>query len=139
GRSRPAGGPGVNPFYRHVVLPPVRLLTRRDAEVAMHSHLRSMELLQRSPRALRLLASAEGLPAPLPRQGVMDGPVFPHPFGIAAGLDKNASVVPAFLAHHAPGFVEVGTVTLRPQPGNPPPRIRRGDALHLVNAMGFPN
>ena len=137
--SRVAWVGGMNPLYRHVLLPPVRYLTRRDAEVAMDWHLRSMQLAQRSPLALRLLARGEGPPDPALRQALMDGLVFPHPIGIAAGLDKNAAVVPAFEAHHSPGFVEVGTVTLRPQPGNPRPRIRRRDADHLINSMGFPN
>jgi dihydroorotate dehydrogenase len=130
----------VNPLYRHVLLPPVRLLTRRDAEVAMDWHLGAMKRVQRSPRALRLLARGhEPAAEPLLAQDLMGGVRFPHPFGIAAGLDKNAAVVPAFVAHHSPGFVEVGTVTLRPQPGNPRPRIVRHGRDHLINSMGFPN
>ena len=69
----------------------------------------------------------------------MGGLRFPHPFGVAAGYDKNGAVYPAFEAHFTPGFVEVGTVTLRPQAGNPRPRVHRLPGDHLLNAMGFPN
>lgn len=136
-------GDAVNPLYRHVLLPPVRYLTRRDAEVAMDWHLRTMRAVQRSGWALRLMARGDRAAGPVSgpplAQELMDGLRFPHPFGIAAGLDKNAAVVPAFAAHHSPGFIEVGTVTLRPQPGNPRPRITRPDRDHLLNSMGFPN
>jgi len=141
---RPAPGEGgreelVNPFYQRVLLPPVRYLTRGDAEVAMDWHLRSLRLAQRRPAVLRLLARRHGPPDPCLAQELMGGLRFPQPVGIAAGLDKNAAVHPALAAHHAPGFIEVGTVTRRAQPGNPRPRIRRRGPHHLINAMGFPN
>jgi dihydroorotate dehydrogenase len=64
---------------------------------------------------------------------------FPTPLGVAAGLDKDATWYADLLALGF-GFVEVGTVTARPQAGNPRPRIER---LHgqraLINRMGFPN
>ena len=52
------------------------------------------------------------------------GHEFANPLGLAAGLDKNASVIPG-LARMGFGFLEVGTVTPRPQPGNPKPRMFR--------------
>lgn len=59
--------------------------------------------------------------------------------GLAAGLDKDAEAVTAW-EHLGFGFVEVGTVTPRPQAGNPRPRVRRlPDAQAVVNAMGFPS
>ncbi len=63
---------------------------------------------------------------------------FPNPVGLAAGFDKNAEVVAPMLSHGF-GFVECGTVTPRPQDGNPKPRIFR-DATHeaVINRMGFP-
>jgi dihydroorotate dehydrogenase len=62
---------------------------------------------------------------------------FPNPVGLAAGLDKNAEHVDA-LAALGFGFVEVGTVTPRPQPGNPRPRLfRLPEASALINRMGF--
>ncbi|HEY3867015.1 MAG TPA: quinone-dependent dihydroorotate dehydrogenase [Actinocrinis sp.] len=64
---------------------------------------------------------------------------FPGPLGVAAGFDKNAVGV-AGLAALGFGFVEVGTVTARPQPGNPAPRLFRLPADRaLVNRMGFNN
>jgi dihydroorotate dehydrogenase len=64
---------------------------------------------------------------------------FPSPLGVAAGLDKDASCFEG-LSLLGFGFVEVGTVTAHPQPGNPPPRVFRvlGDRA-LLNRMGFPN
>lgn len=64
---------------------------------------------------------------------------FPNPIGLAAGLDKNAEHVDA-LAALGFGFVEVGTVTPRPQPGNPKPRLfRLASANALINRFGFNN
>lgn len=64
---------------------------------------------------------------------------FAHPLGLAAGFDKNGA-----LPHVWPalgfGFAEIGTVTARPQPGNPPPRLFRLPAEHaLINRLGFNN
>ncbi len=62
---------------------------------------------------------------------------FPSPVGLAAGFDKDGRLVPAFAALGA-GSVEVGTVTPRPQPGNPRPRLFRLAAQEsLQNALGF--
>jgi dihydroorotate dehydrogenase len=62
---------------------------------------------------------------------------FPNPVGIAAGFDKNAEV-PDALLRAGFGFVEVGTVTPLPQPGNPRPRLFRLDADHaVINRLGF--
>lgn len=64
---------------------------------------------------------------------------FANPLGIAAGFDKNG-VVAGQLASLGFGFVEVGTVTLRPQPGNPKPRMfRLPDDQALINRLGFNN
>ncbi len=79
------------------------------------------------------------------RPHVADDPVelmglaFPNPVGLAAGLDKNAEHIDA-LADFGFGFIEVGTVTPRPQPGNPAPRLfRLPKAAALINRMGFNN
>src|SRR5580692_8104102 len=62
---------------------------------------------------------------------------FPNPVGIAAGFDKNAEV-PDALLRVGFGFVEVGTITPLPQPGNPRPRLFRLDADHgVINRLGF--
>ena len=64
---------------------------------------------------------------------------FPHAFGLAAGFDKNAKAVPGLLGLGF-GHVEIGTVTARPQPGNPKPRLfRLLDDRAVVNRMGFNN
>ena len=68
--------------------------------------------------ANRLLASCQKLPV-----RVM-GLDFPNPVGLAAGLDKNGDYIDA-LGGLGFGFIEVGTVTPRPQPGNPKPRVFR--------------
>ena len=67
------------------------------------------------------------------------GLTFASPLGVAAGLDKDAAAVGA-LGALGFGAVEIGTVTPRPQPGNPRPRIARALADRaIVNAMGFPS
>ena len=73
-----------------------------------------------------------------PRLGLrMFGLNFPNPVGMAAGFDKNAEV-PDALLHLGFGFVEVGTITPEPQPGNPRPRLFRLDADHgVINRLGF--
>lgn len=90
---------------------------------------------------LKLLRAGAG--AVWPR--VADAPVevmglhFANPVGVAAGLDKNGDCVDG-LARLGFGFIEVGTVTPRPQPGNPRPRMfRLSGAQAVVNRMGFNN
>ncbi len=64
---------------------------------------------------------------------------FPNPVGLAAGLDKDAAHIDA-LARLGFGFIEVGTVTPRPQPGNPRPRLFRiVEKEALINRLGFNN
>jgi dihydroorotate dehydrogenase len=64
---------------------------------------------------------------------------FPNRLGLAAGLDKNAAYVDA-LGALGFGFIEVGTVTPKPQRGNPRPRLfRLAEDCALINRMGFPN
>ena len=79
------------------------------------------------------------------KQRVTESPVkvmginFPNPLGLAAGLDKNGECIDAFAAMGF-GFVEVGTITPRPQPGNDKPRIfRLPEASAIINRMGFNN
>ncbi|AMW79205.1 dihydroorotate dehydrogenase [Acinetobacter sp. TGL-Y2] len=64
---------------------------------------------------------------------------FPNPVGLAAGLDKNGAYIDA-LASLGFGFIEIGTITPRPQAGNPQPRLFRIPKAHaIINRMGFNN
>ncbi|TNC97026.1 MAG: dihydroorotate dehydrogenase (fumarate) [Gallionellaceae bacterium] len=64
---------------------------------------------------------------------------FPNPVGLAAGLDKNGDCING-LAALGFGFIEIGTITPRPQPGNPRPRLfRLPEAKAIINRMGFNN
>lgn len=85
-----------------------------------------------------LLGGLLGKPVPARPVRAM-GLDFPNPVGLAAGLDKNAEHIDA-LAALGFGFIEVGTVTPRPQPGNPRPRLfRLPRANALINRFGFNN
>ena len=100
------------------------------------SHELSIDLIGAGGR-LGLNGLLSKAPARLPVR-VM-GLDFPHPVGLAAGLDKNGDAIDGF-AQLGFGFVEIGTVTPRPQPGNPKPRLfRLPQAEAIINRMGFNN
>lgn len=81
------------------------------------------------------LNSAQNLSAPVEVMGIH----FKNPVGLAAGLDKNGDYIDG-LAALGFGFVEIGTITPRPQPGNPKPRLFRApEQRAIVNRMGFNN
>ena len=104
-----------------------------DAEKAHDLGLAALEAAYRTGLN-PLLASR---PAPLPTR--VFGIDFPNPVGLAAGLDKNAAHIDA-LAALGFGFIEVGTVTPRPQPGNPKPRMfRLPEHEAVINRLGFNN
>jgi len=106
-------------------------LFQLDAEVA---HELTIAALSRMSRAAGLLQWA----APNAPRQVM-GLDFKNPVGLAAGLDKNGACIDAWAALGF-GFIEVGTVTPRPQPGNPKPRLFRLTAQQaLINRLGFNN
>jgi dihydroorotate dehydrogenase len=122
-------------WYRNVVRP---WFFRLDPEVAH----------ERAVRALRVASALAPVRAVMrwrARAGVRCGPVdlfglrFPNRVGLAAGFDKNAVCWRA-LAALGFGHVEVGTVTLQAQPGNPQPRVfRYPPELAVINRMGFNN
>ncbi|MBN4665104.1 quinone-dependent dihydroorotate dehydrogenase [Pandoraea nosoerga] len=120
------------------MLAPLYPLARRalfclDAEQAHHLTLATL----RGAASLGL-AGLAGQTLPEDPRTVM-GIRFPNPVGLAAGLDKDGSCIDG-LAALGFGFVEVGTVTPRPQPGNPKPRIfRLPQAEAIINRMGFNN
>ena len=109
------------------------LLFRLDPE---HAHDLSLGAL-RAMRPLGLPRLLAGVSPKLETQVL--GLQFPNPVGLAAGLDKNGDYIRALNALGF-GFIEVGTVTPRPQPGNPKPRMFRLPAANaLINRMGFNN
>jgi dihydroorotate dehydrogenase len=113
------------------------LLFRLDAEAAHEFASEQMMRLQRLPLALRAIDAFCAPPKSAAKQ--LFGLTFRSPIGIAAGFDKSATLM-SFLAALGFGFIEVGTVTLRPQPGNPKPRLfRLADRKALINRMGFNN
>ena len=113
------------------------LLFMLDPEAAHEWTTEQMIGLQQIPIALQLIEKICRPPASARRQ--LFGLNFPSPVGIAGGFDKNAVMVP-MLAALGFGFIEVGTVTLKPQPGNPRPRLfRYPKDRALINRLGFNN
>ena len=104
-----------------------------DPEAAHALALASLKLIERTGMASIL---ADAGPA---RSVKLMGLEFPNALGLAAGLDKNGEYIDA-LAAMGFGFIEIGTVTPRPQPGNPKPRMfRLPEAQALINRLGFNN
>ena len=101
-----------------------------------HAHNVTLSNLDRAERwgLLRCLVEQ---PTPDPRN--LCGITFPNPVGLAAGLDKDGKHIDA-LGTLGFGFLEIGTVTPKPQPGNPKPRMfRLPQAQAIINRMGFNN
>ena len=108
-------------------------LFRLDPETAHHVTLDSLNTLY----SLGFIGMAVRHSAADPR--TIMGLTFPNPVGLAAGLDKNGDYIDA-LAALGFGFIEIGTVTPLPQPGNPKPRMfRLSEAQAIINRMGFNN
>lgn len=103
------------------------------AETSHELTLRALSVAQR----LHLL---DAFVAPVPQKPVdLFGLRFANPVGLAAGLDKNGDCIDAFAALGF-GFIEIGTVTPRAQPGNPRPRLfRLPQRQAIINRMGFNN
>ena len=107
------------------------LLMRLDPERA---HALTLDLLRTAHR-LRLLSPPRAAGRPVQRMGLE----FANRVGLAAGFDKNGVCIDA-LGRLGFGFIEVGTITPRPQPGNPRPRVfRLRESRAVINRMGFPN
>jgi len=110
------------------------VLFKMEAERAHHLTLRTLAALPSLPRLMTPTVKA---PASLAQ--TIWGFTFPHPIGLAAGLDKNGVAIRG-LQNCGFAFIEVGTVTPRPQPGNPLPRLfRLTQDTALINRMGFNN
>jgi len=109
------------------------LLFQLDPEAVHDLTLKTLKFVEKSG----LLSVCSNLPVCQPRE-VM-GLTFSNPVGLAAGLDKNGAVIDG-LAALGFGFIEVGTVTPRPQPGNAKPRLFRvTEAQGIINRFGFNN
>jgi dihydroorotate dehydrogenase len=122
----PAGAFNIGAMYRHIR----SVLFLLEAEASHHAALLALRALGALPGTIRPLSGG--------RRTVM-GLQFANPVGLAAGLDKDAVAVEG-LARLGFGFIEVGTVTPRPQPGNPRPRLFRIPSQQaLINRMGFNN
>lgn len=120
-------------LYRKLVR---QLLFRLNPETAHDAVIRMARAAQRLPPAgslARLLTRSRDIPVKAA------GLRFRNPVGLAAGFDKNCEAA-RFLAGLGFGFLELGTVTLRPQPGNPKPRLfRLREDRGIINRMGFNN
>jgi dihydroorotate dehydrogenase len=117
-------------LYKHLLRPILFRAAGGDAEAIHEFTLQMLALLGRLP--MRFTGDAA-------HARTVFGVRFPNQVGLAAGMDKNGVALPAWAAMGF-GFVEVGTVTWRAQPGNPRPRIFRLPAQQaVINRMGFNN
>src|SRR5215471_4741151 len=118
--------------YERFVRP---LLFSLDAEAAHQFAIAFLGSASHIGLALQVLRCFQ----PSPKPTTVFGLNFPNPVGLAAGLDKNGVALPAWAALGF-GFIEIGTVTARAQPGNSKPRIFRLPAQRaLINRLGFNN
>lgn len=124
--------------YGRIVRPVLYRLGKGDAEIAHEQTLHGLRRLGRVPGAVSALSRSFGaIPAGAAR--TVFGIRFPGPVGLAAGMDKNGVALPAWRSLGF-GFVEVGTVTAVPQPGNEKPRLfRLVEDEAVINRMGFNN
>jgi dihydroorotate dehydrogenase len=112
---------------------PKSVLFKMDPEAAHELTMAALARFQNTP--LACLWGASSVKDPVEVAGL----TFPNRVGMAAGLDKNGRVIDG-LGAMGFGFVEVGTVTPKAQPGNPKPRMfRLPDANALINRLGFNN
>ncbi|MCS7478379.1 quinone-dependent dihydroorotate dehydrogenase [Umezawaea endophytica] len=115
--------------YKRVIRKALFRLHGGDAE---RVHETTLAALSRLSPALRFGTGARN-------ERTVFGVRFPNPVGLAAGMDKDGRALPAWAAMGF-GFVEVGTVTRHPQPGNPRPRLfRLRESEAIINRMGFNN
>src|SRR5215475_9599728 len=124
--SRHSGVEAVIRAFDALSLPLLRWLDAEDAHRLAIQGLKLLPPLRPKPDDAKLAVRAFGLN-------------FPNPVGMAAGFDKNAEVPDALLKLGF-GFVEIGTVTPKPQGGNPRPRLFRLERDEaVINRMGFNN
>ena len=120
------------------IIRPLIFATCPDAETAHERGMRALGLLNRHAQLARAVAARAVVRDARLERTVM-GLRFPNPVGLAGGFDKNAIAPRAFEALGF-GFVEIGTVTRHPQPGNPRPRVFRFPKDEaILNRFGFNN
>ena len=121
--------------YRSFIRPLLFCLPPEAAHRWTMAALRVFSILPFGPAVVKFFSGKVPHSEPL----VVSGLAFPNPVGLAAGLDKDAEAVAA-LGALGFGFVEIGTLTPKPQPGNPQPRLfRLPKDRGLINRMGFNN
>jgi dihydroorotate dehydrogenase len=109
-------------------------LFRLDAEVAHHASLAALRIAEKTG-LLGLLSQEDEFSSPVEVMGLK----FPNRVGLAAGMDKEGNTIDA-LGRLGFGSIEIGTITPRPQAGNPKPRLfRLIDHEAIINRMGFNN
>lgn len=122
-------------MYKQILRP---LLFSFDAETAHHLTIKSLKVLFKIPALRGLTRRVMRVRHPSLEREVF-GLKFPNPVGLAAGFDKDAKLIDE-LSSFGFGFIEVGTVTPKPQEGNPKPRLfRLIEDEAVINRMGFNN
>lgn len=122
-------------MYKQLIFP---ILSQFDPERVHYLAMQALVWAHKIPGFPRLIQSFATYRHPSLERQVM-GLTFPNPVGLAAGFDKNGVWIDE-LASLGFGFVEIGTVTPKPQAGNPQPRLFRLKADEaLINRMGFNN
>ncbi|WP_334073328.1 MULTISPECIES: quinone-dependent dihydroorotate dehydrogenase [Paenibacillus] len=123
-------------LYRRLGKP---VFFKLDPERAHHLVIGGLHTAAKIPGMLPVMRGLYGISEARELSSKLFGVHFPSPVGLAAGLDKNADAVDGFSAIGF-GFMEVGTVTPKPQPGNEQPRLfRLPPEEALINRMGFNN
>lgn len=122
-------------MYRNLIKP---ILFKADPEKAHHLVFRLLKNLLNVPGAAKLARKYFAVEDKRLERKLF-GLTFPNPVGLGAGFDKDAKLFNE-LAHLGFGFIEIGTVTPKPQEGNPKPRMfRLPEDEALINRMGFNN
>jgi dihydroorotate dehydrogenase len=122
-------------FFDKIVRPAMYKLAKNDPEVVHERTVTALSRLSTITLVMRALHAYYGTAAPATVFGLQ----FPNRVGLAAGMDKNGRALHAWPALGF-GFIEAGTVTRLPQPGNPKPRLFHLPASDgVINRMGFNN
>lgn len=125
----------ISPMYKSVIRP---FLFKKDAEQAHHYVFDTLKFWSKVPGFRALMRGLYGYSNPQLAKEVM-GIRFPNPVGLAAGFDKDAKLYKE-LGDLGFGFIEIGTLTPKAQPGNEKPRLfRLIEDQGIINRMGFNN